>query len=48
MKSVYRSAGLRYGCDMKYSDFKRIFASDEYVKTLRKATLELNGNHCLV
>ena len=48
MKSVYKSAGLRYGCDMKYTDFKHVFASDEYVKTLRKATLELNGNYCLV
>ena len=43
MRAVYKSAGLRYGSEIRFTDFKRVFASDEYAKTLRKATLELDG-----
>lgn len=43
MTAVYTSAGLRYGCELKFTDFKKVFASDEYARTLRNATLELDG-----
>ena len=44
MTSIYKSAGLRYGAEIRFTDFKRVFASDVYAKTLRKATLDLEGS----
>ena len=43
MTSIYKSAGLRYGSELRFTDFKRVFASDVYAKTLKRVTLELNG-----
>ncbi|XP_053406099.1 dual oxidase 2-like isoform X2 [Mercenaria mercenaria] len=42
--AVYRSAGLRPGSEITFSDFKKVFTSGDYAKTLKNATLELNVN----
>lgn len=43
--TLYNKAGLPKGQNMTFDYFKKIFASDEYEKTLEKATLGLQGNY---
>mgnify|MGYP000079590595 FL=1 len=41
--TLYTKAGLRPTDHMSLEQFKQIFASDEYEKTLEGATLQLQG-----
>ena len=41
--TLYQQAGMREGEVMTLRQFKKIFASDEYEKTLGNATLQLQG-----
>lgn len=43
ISSMYRVANVREGSDMTFADFKKIFADEEYAKTLASATLDLDG-----
>ncbi|XP_060604820.1 dual oxidase 1-like [Ruditapes philippinarum] len=41
--AVYKSAGLRPGSEVTFADFKKVFTSGNYAKTLKNATMELNA-----
>jgi len=41
--TMYQTAGLRDNENMSYADFSKIFASDEYAKTLEKASLGVDS-----
>ena len=41
--TLYNQAGLGQRQNMNFEAFKRIFASDEYERTLENATLKLQG-----
>ena len=46
-EAVYKSAGLAPGANLTFADFKKVFGSNKYAQTLKKATLELNGKVCV-
>ena len=41
--TLYNQAGLGQRQNMSFEAFKKIFASDEYERTLENATLKLQG-----
>ena len=41
--SLYQKAGIRVGAEISFKDFKQVFTTDEYAKTIANATMELNG-----
>ncbi|KAL3865900.1 hypothetical protein ACJMK2_043248 [Sinanodonta woodiana] len=44
VSSMYSSLGLRQGSDMTFSDFKKVFSRREYISTLQRAHLQLEGS----
>lgn len=45
--TLYAKAGIPNNQNMTLEGFKRVFASDEYEKTLENATLQLQGKGSL-
>lgn len=43
-QGMYEQAGIGSKDKMDFEDFKKVFASKEYEKTLNEATLSLEGN----
>lgn len=47
MNTMYKTAGLPQNADIDFESFAKIFASDEYESTLKKATLGIEGKETL-
>lgn len=47
MNTMYKTAGLPQNADIDFEAFAKIFASDEYESTLKKATLGIEGKETL-
>jgi hypothetical protein len=45
MNAMYKSANIPENSDIDFEMFSKLFASDEYESTLRKATLGIEGLH---
>lgn len=45
VQGMYAQAGIGSKNNMDFEDFKKIFASKEYEKTLHEATLSLEGKN---
>lgn len=41
--TLYQQVGIPPGQNMTFNDFKKLFASEEYERTLELATLQLQG-----
>lgn len=43
LEGLYREAGLRVGQEMTYENFRRVFMKENYARTIKNASLGLNG-----